>query len=467
MKRIQNGVFEFEKEKGMRVPLRLYASDKIHKILEPGAIQQGKNVAYLPGIKKYSIMLSDAHYGYGFPVGGVAAFGEEDGVVSPGGIGYDINCGMRLLKTGLSIEEVKPKIKEIMSNLFKNIPSGLGSTGKLRLTPEKVEDVLSQGAEWAVDQGYGSKEDLLCIEENGRMQEADPRQVGEKARKRGLKQLGTLGSGNHFLEVQEISEIYDKTVAEKFGLGEKGQAVVMLHCGSRGLGHQVCDDYIHYLNKAKSKFGIELPDRQLICAPLKSKEGNEYISAMQCAVNYAFCNRQVMTQWVRDTFENVFKDVDMPLVYDVCHNIGKWEEHEGERLFVHRKGATRAFPAGRKELSKKYIDVGQPVIIPGSMGTASYVMLGTEKGLKETFGSAPHGAGRVMSRSKAVRTIKGEEVQRQLEKQGKVVFSASKTVLAEEAPLAYKDIAEVIRGTEESGIAKSVVCLLPLGTAKG
>jgi len=475
MGKIAEGVYEFEKEKGMRVPTRIYTSEKLLKELEEGAIQQGKNVAYLPGIQKYSIMLPDSHYGYGFPIGGVAAFDEkEGGVISPGGVGYDINCGVRMLSTNLTYKEVKPKLRELMEKLFHDVPSGIGSEGRLRTSLEQVDEVARDGALWAVEHGYGEKADLERIEENGAIAGADPGKVSDKARKRGKPQLGTLGAGNHFLEVQRVDSIYDKELAKRFGVFEKDQIIVMLHCGSRGYGYQICDDYIAILNNAMPKFKIELPDRELVCAPLGSREASDYIKAMYSAVNYAFCNRQVMTHWIRETFMDVFKkpreELGLDLIYDVCHNIAKFEEHEVDgkkkELCVHRKGATRAFPAGRKEVPALYRDIGQPVLIPGDMGLASYILVGTEKA-KETFYSTAHGAGRCMSRTKALHSIRGEDVKRELEARGQVVFATSPKVIAEEAPRVYKNVDEVIKATELSGISKKIARTVPLGVAKG
>jgi tRNA-splicing ligase RtcB len=475
MKKIAEGVYEFEKEKGMRVPARLYTSEKLLGELEEGAIQQGRNVAYLPGIQKYSIMLPDSHYGYGFPIGGVAAFDEkEGGIISPGGVGFDINCGVRMLSTNLTYKEVQPKLKELMEKLFHDVPSGIGSEGRLRNTQEQVDEVARDGALWAVEHGYGTKEDLERIEENGRIEGADPKKVSERARKRGRPQLGTLGAGNHFLEIQRVDSVYDKDVAKRFGVYDKDQVIVMLHCGSRGYGYQICDDYVYIMNNAASKFKIDVPDRELVCAPLGSREADDYIKAMYSAVNYAFANRQVMTHWIRETFEKVFKksrdELGLDLIYDVCHNIAKFEEHEvdgkNRLLCVHRKGATRAFPAGRKEIPKLYRDVGQPVLIPGDMGLASYILVGTEKA-EETFYSTAHGAGRCKSRTKALHTIRGEDVKRELEAKGQIVMATSPKVIAEEAPSVYKNVDEVIRATELSGISRKIARTVPMGVAKG
>lgn len=470
-RKIRDGVWELPKEGGMRVPLRVYANDYVKKHIEPGAYNQGKNMAHLPGIQKYSIMLPDTHFGYGFPIGGVAAFSLDEGVISPGGVGYDINCGVRLLTTTLTYSEVKPKLGELMDKLFRNVPSGVGSKGRLQVTESELDDVLVQGAGWAVEHGYGRKEDLERIEENGSIEGADPSKVSDFAKKRGRPQLGTLGAGNHFLEVQKVADIFDEGTAGKFGITGKDQVCVMLHCGSRGFGYQVCDDYIRILNSALGKYKIDLPDRQLVCAPLGSSDADNYIGAMYSAVNYAFCNRQVMTQWIRETFEHVFgktaDDLGLDLIYDVCHNIAKFEKHDGRELCVHRKGATRAFPAGRPEVPSAYRETGQPVLIPGDMGTASYVLVGTEKAMEETFGSTVHGAGRLMSRAQAKRTYNAQEVRRKLESKGEVVRAASPRVLTEEAPGVYKSVDEVVGSVELAGISRKVAKFEPLGVTKG
>jgi len=384
------------------------------------------------------------------------------------------NCGVRMLSTNLTYNEVKPKLKELMEKLFQDVPSGVGSEGRLRNSQEQVDEVARDGALWAVEHGYGTKEDLERIEENGRIEGADPKKVSDRARKRGRPQLGTLGAGNHFLEIQRVDSIYDKDVAKRFGVNEKDQIIVMLHCGSRGYGYQICDDYIAILNNAMAKFKIDLPDRELVCAPLDSREAQDYVKAMYSAVNYAFCNRQVMTHWIRETFEKVFKksrdELGLDLIYDVCHNIAKFEEHEvdgkNRLLCVHRKGATRAFPAGRKEIPKLYRDTGQPVLIPGDMGLASYILVGTEKA-SETFYSTAHGAGRCKSRTNALRNIRGEDVKRELEAKGQIVMATSHKVIAEEAPGVYKNVDEVIKATELSGISRKIARTVPMGVAKG
>ncbi|MBU4266339.1 MAG: intein-containing RctB family protein [Candidatus Altiarchaeales archaeon] len=377
------------------------------------------------------------------------------------------NCGVRLLSTNLTEQDVRPKLKQLVDNLFSSVPSGVGSKSKVRLSESELDEVLSTGAGYAVKKGFGTEEDLDHMEENGCMEGADPSKVGHRAKQRGRPQMGTLGSGNHFLEVQKVDKIFEPEIASRFGIHEEGQITAMVHCGSRGFGHQVADDYIHVMMSAAKKYGIELPDRELACAPLTSKEAKDYLAAMKCAVNYAFCNRQFITHWVRKTFGKIFPDSDLELIYDVCHNIAKFEKHDGKELCVHRKGATRAFAAGRKEIPHEYRDIGQPVIIPGDMGTASYILVGTEKAMEETFGSTCHGAGRTMSRSAATRKFRGEDVKRMLEEKGEVIRATNWKVLAEEVPEAYKDVDEVIRSVELSGISKAIARVVPLGVAKG
>jgi len=464
---IRPGVWEF-KEEGMHVPGRIYATEKLFPSIEDGVFKQVANVAKLPGILNASLAMPDAHYGYGFPIGGVAAFSLEDGIISPGGVGYDINCGVRLMATNLNATDVKPKLTQLMDELFDNVPSGLGSKSRLKASDAQLREACVEGAGWAVSEGYGTEEDLLHTEEEGCIEGADPGRISQRAKERGRPQIGTLGSGNHFLEVQKVDKIFDPDVARKFGINEPGQITVMIHCGSRGLGYQVADDYIAVMLAAARKYGIQLPDNELACAPLKSKEADDYVKAMYCAVNYAFCNRQMIAHWVRETFTSLFGDCEVKQVYDVCHNIAKFEEHKNVgRVCVHRKGATRAFAAGRKEVPEAYRNVGQPVIIPGDMGTASYVLVGTETAMNETFGSVCHGAGRVMSRTKAVHSIRGEEVKHRLESKGEVIRADSWKVLAEEAPEAYKDIDEVIKSVELAGLSKPIARLTPMGVAKG
>lgn len=466
-RQIRPGVWEFKSE-GMNVPGRIYATEKLFPTIEDGVFRQVENVAKLPGILNASMAMPDAHYGYGFPIGGVAAFNLEKGVVSPGGVGYDINCGVRLMATDLSTKNVRPKLTQLMDDLFDNVPSGLGSKSRTKASENQLKEVCVEGAGWAVSEGFGVEDDLKHTEEEGCIEGADPSKISPRAKDRGRPQIGTLGSGNHFLEVQQVDRIFDVETAKKFGINDVGQITVMIHCGSRGLGYQVADDYISVMLSAARKYGIQLPDNELACAPLKSREAEDYIKAMYCAVNYAFCNRQMIAHWVRETFANIFEDCEVTQVYDVCHNIAKFEEHKSVgKVCVHRKGATRAFAAGRGEIPEAYRSVGQPVIIPGDMGTASYVLVGTETAMDETFGSVCHGAGRVMSRTKATHSYRGEEVKRRLESKGEVIRADSWKVLAEEAPEAYKDIDEVIKSVELAGLSKPIARLTPLGVAKG
>ncbi len=459
---------------GMRVPAIFYINRKLMQILERDAVEQAANVATMPGIQVASLVMPDVHVGYGFPIGGVAAFDAEEGVVSPGGVGFDINCGVRLIRTNLTVDEVRPKIRELIDELFVAVPSGVGSEGRLRVKDHELDEVLVEGAKWAVENGYGYEKDLEHCEENGAMEGAKPEVVSRKARERGRPQLGTLGSGNHFLEVQYVDKIFDEKAAKAMGLQE-GQVTVMVHCGSRGLGHQVCSDFLVVLDRAVRKYGIKLPDRQLACAPIKSKEGQDYFGGMAASANYAWCNRQIITHWVRETFQKVFRmseeDLGMELVYDVAHNIAKFEVHKVDgkkkKVCVHRKGATRAFGPGRPDVPKDYRDIGQPVLIPGSMGTPSYVLIGTEKAMEETFGSTCHGSGRVMSRAAAKRRLRGNVVKQNLERRGIYVRATHGALLAEEAPEAYKSSDDVVDVVHRAGISKLVARLLPLGVAKG
>lgn len=459
----------------MRVPARLYLSKLLLQQVEEGAVEQAANVATLPGVQKYSVALPDMHYGYGFPIGGVAALDYEEGGLSPGGIGFDINCGVRLIRTNLSVEEVRPKLKQLLEVLFKNVPSGVGRGGRVKLSPSQIKnEVLEAGARWAVEHGYGTERDLEHTEENGCLEYANADKISDKALKRGAPQLGSLGAGNHFLEVQVVDKIYLPEVAKVFGIEKVGQVCVMVHTGSRGFGHQVCTDYLRILESAFRDIVRKLPDRELVFAPAGTKECEDYFQAMCCAANYAWCNRQMITHWTRESFLSVFKrseeELGLEVVYDVAHNIGKIEEHEidGERkkVYVHRKGATRAFPPGSKDIPKDYREVGQPVLIPGSMGTASYVLVGVETA-KDTFYSTAHGAGRVLSRHAALKRFRGKEVASKLERKGILSKAASWSVMAEEAPEVYKQIDEVARVTEVAGISKRVARLVPLGVVKG
>lgn len=474
LKQISEAVWEIEREGSMRVPGRVYGVESVAKAMGEGrTLGQLRNVASLPGIQKYALVMPDGHEGYGFPIGGVAAFDLESGVVSPGGVGYDINCGVRLIATPIPIAQARAKLRELVDLLFKNVPSGVGSKGKLRLEEREFDQAITEGANWAIAKGYGFAEDAKHCEENGCIGGADPSVVSPMAKKRGRPQFGTVGAGNHFVEIQEVQQVVKEDVAKVFGL-QKGNACVMIHTGSRGFGHQVCDDNLRVMVEAAKKYGIELPDRELCCAPINSPEAQRYLKAMRCAVNFAFCNRQVMTHWVRETFGSVFGKStmdDMKLVYDVCHNIAKFEEHEIDghmkTVCVHRKGATRAFAPGRKEIPQAYREVGQPVLIPGSMGTASYVLVGKQEGMNSTFGSSCHGAGRVMSRSKAVHSWKGTDVQQKLMGKNIMVKATEPELIAEEAPEAYKNVDDVVKSVQLGGISDIVARLVPIGVVKG
>ena len=461
---------------GMRVPGIIYADEAlVQQIQREQSPEQVANMALLPGIVNYSLAMPDIHWGYGFPIGGVAAMKTDDGVVSPGGIGFDINCGVRILRTNLTREEVLPKIKELMDSLYNSVPSGVGSKGRIKLKPGEVNQVLVKGSRWSVEKGYGRPDDLDTTEENGEMAGADPSQVSGRAKERGTLQLGTLGSGNHFLEVAIVDKIYETDTAGVMGIDRVGQVMLLIHCGSRGLGHQVADDYIKEMVRAMVKYDIQLPDRQLACSPVKSPEGQAYLGAMRCAANYAWANRQCITHWVRQSFCQVMgqdeKATGLELIYDVTHNIAKIEEHEvgGQRqkLCVHRKGATRAFPVGHPDIPPKYSRIGQPVLIPGDMGRFSYVLVGTEQAMKETFGSTCHGAGRVQSRAAAKKQLQGRDVLEAMETRGITVRAGSLAGLAEEASQAYKDVSMVVEITRRAGISKPVARTSPIGVIKG
>ena len=461
---------------GMFVPGLIFTSEAmLNHIWEEQAVQQVANVAFLPGIVGYSLAMPDIHWGYGFPIGGVAATRVEDGVVSPGGVGFDINCGVRLLQTNLTQEEVHPKIEQLVTELFANIPSGLGSTGKIRLNEKELDEVLARGSQWAIEKGYGEAEDIVVTEESGCIKGANPDKVSSKAKKRGIPQLGTLGSGNHFLEVDVVDEIYDQEAATAMGIGNVGKVLVLIHTGSRGIGHQACGDYVASLGEAVKRYGIRLPDRQLACAPVKSPEGQDYLQAMACAANYAWTNRQCIAHWVRESFIKVFgksqREIGMKQIYDVAHNIAKIEDYtiNGKKhaLCVHRKGATRAFPAGHLDIPDIYKNIGQPVLIPGDMGRCSYVALGTETAMDESFGSTCHGAGRVQSRAAAKRGLRGADVAKALATRGITVKASSMSSLAEEASEAYKDINEVVDITHKLGISLKVAKAVPIGVIKG
>lgn len=471
LRKLDNCRWEVPKTGKMRVPGLIYASEAmINRAIGEKAAEQVANVACLPGIVGKSIAMPDIHWGYGFPIGGVAAFDADEGVVSPGGIGYDINCGVRLLRTNLTYKEAAKEIPRLIEALFAAVPSGVGSTGKLNLSRDEVMQVLENGSRWAVKRGFGDASDLERTEEEGCLKGADASAASGRAVERGREQLGTLGAGNHFLELQEVETIYDKVAAETFGLFE-GQLTVMIHTGSRGLGYQVCDDYLVKLQEASRRYGIELPDRQLACAPAGSPEGRKYFSAMAGAANYAWANRQIITHWTRETLMRALgktpSELGLEVVYDVAHNIGKFEEHGGRKLIVHRKGATRAFPPGSADIPAEYKSAGQPVLIPGTMGTESYVMAGTAEALKETWGSACHGAGRVMSRTQALKGPRGQELTEELRKKGITVRADSMKTLAEEAPSAYKNVSEVVDICSEAGISSKVAKLKPKGVIKG
>ncbi|MBU0460673.1 MAG: RtcB family protein [Nanoarchaeota archaeon] len=471
LKKINEYTWEIPQTGQMKVPMRIYASEKLlEKMKDDRTLRQASQIAVLPGIQQYGCVMPDGHEGYGFPIGGVAALDVETGGISPGGIGFDINCGVRLLATNLKKEQITPKVKQLLDSLFKSVPAGLGSSN-ITVTKEILDEVLDKGAKWAVENGYGNEDDLANCESNGCMKTADASSVSDKAKNRGRKQLATLGSGNHFLEIQYVDEIFDKEIAKAFGFTEPGQVVIMIHCGSRGLGHQVCSDYLREMERTFPELLQKLPDRQLIYAPAGTKLCTDYLQAMSAAANFAWCNRHIIGHQTRTAFKKVFPEVEMKTVYDVAHNICKVEEHEinGEmkKVYLHRKGATRAFPPGHPELSETYQKTGQPILLPGSMGTASYVLVGTEEGMKTTFGSTAHGAGRVMSRHAALQQFRGEQVKKDLEAQGISLKSASWKGVAEEAPGVYKDIEEVAKVSHEVGIGRKVVRVKPMGCIKG
>ena len=463
-------------KQGMRVDGIIYADEKLLKdILHDKAIEQVANVAFLPGIVEASIAMPDIHWGYGFPIGGVAATDPENGgVVSPGGVGFDINCGVRMLKTNFQFDEIKGRIKDLIYVLFSDVPSGVGSEGDIRVSQREERQLLVKGAKWAVEHGYGVPDDLECTEEFGAMEGADPAAVSERAYERGKSQSGTLGSGNHFLEIQVIDQLYDQEICDAFGL-TLGQVTIMIHSGSRGLGYQICDDYVKSMIRCLEKYMIEVPDRQLACAPVDSPEGKAYLAAMKCAANYAWANRQCLMYLTRRSFERVFdmpwQKMGMNLIYDVAHNIAKIERHSvgktEKNLCVHRKGATRAFGPGHPALPERYRKTGQPVIIPGDMGRNSYLLVGTQKAMDETFGSACHGAGRLMSRTHATRSINADDLLKELESKGIIVKASGRGTIVEEAPQAYKNVNDVVDVVHNSGIAKRVCRMKPVGVIKG
>ncbi|MGH7433924.1 MAG: RtcB family protein [Candidatus Methylomirabilales bacterium] len=478
-KKIAEGIWEIPRtaKEGMLVPARIYATDELFKGMDQGVFEQVTNVACLPGIQKYALCMPDGHWGYGFPIGGVAAMDTRTGVISPGGIGFDINCGMRLMRTNLTEPEVRPRLRELVDRLFQAVPSGVGTKGFLRLNDAEFREVMVQGAQGMIRRGFGWPEDAEGIENFGRIAGADPAKVSAKATSRGIHQLGTLGSGNHYLEIQVVypGNIYEVDVAKALGIDRELQVVVMFHCGSRGFGHQVGTDYLEIFGPAMKRYGITIPDRELACAPFASPEGQDYFKAMVCAANSAFANRQMITHRIREVFSDVFKrdarDLGLEIIYDVCHNIAKVERYrvngEERELVIHRKGATRSFPPGHPELAERYRAIGQPVIIGGSMETGSYLLIGTAKAMEDSFGSTAHGSGRTMSRTAAKKKVHGRDLLQRMERQGIYVRSASFAGLAEEAGMAYKDISAVVDAVHTLGISKKVVRLQPIGNIKG
>lgn len=463
----------------MRVPVTIYANDALlGKMKSDRTLMQAMNVAHLKGIVKHSIVLPDGHEGYGFPIGGVAAFELDGGVVSPGGIGYDINCGVRLVRTDMTVKDVRPRLKVLVDELFRSVPSGVGSKGRLSLSTGELDDMVVNGVRWALEQGYAWESDAEFCEERGSMEGAVPSKISHLAKRRGHEQLGTLGSGNHFLEIQRVDKIFDERAARAMGILQEDQVTVLIHTGSRGFGHQICSDYLKVMERSMGKHGLDYMfsvDRELACAPIGSEEADSYIGAMVGAANFAWCNRQLITHWVRKSFEKVFKrdakGLGLNLVYDVAHNIAKFERHrvngEVKDMIVHRKGATRAFPSGSELIPQAYRGIGQPVLIPGSMGTASWILLGREKGMELSFGSTAHGAGRLMSRAEARRRTSYGRALGNLERKGIYVRSMSKRGLVEETPEAYKNVDTVVEVSHEVGIATKVVRLVPLGVIKG
>ncbi|MBN2566049.1 MAG: RtcB family protein [Candidatus Eisenbacteria bacterium] len=477
IRQVRECVWELPRKGGMRVPGRVYADERLMPhIRHEKSLDQVANVAHLAGIVCCSLAMPDIHWGYGFPIGGVAAMDPRDGgVVSPGGVGYDINCGVRLIASRLDHDDIRDRVDDLTRALFRDVPSGVGSSGAIgKLSEKELRRVMEEGAEWAVSRGFGTEADLDHTEERGRLRAADPSAVGPRAVKRGLDQVGTLGAGNHFLEIGVVDEMYDETTAAAFGL-RKGGVTIMIHSGSRGLGYQVCDDYLEVMQGAVKKYGIVLPDRQLSCAPVDSPEGRQYLSAMACAANYAWANRQVMMALAKRAFAKALgrteEELGLRLVYDVCHNIAKLESHDvggaSRVLCVHRKGATRAFPPGHPDVPPDYRKVGQPVLVPGDMGTNSFVCVGTDLAMKETFGSTCHGAGRVMSRTQARKSAAGRKLADELGRMGISVMAAGKGTLAEEMPEAYKNVSDVVDVMDRAGIARRVARLRPLGVVKG
>ncbi len=478
IKKISDFIYEVPKDfkPNMLVPARIIATEEILRTMDDAAIDQITNVAMLPGIQDYAILLPDGHSGYGFPIGGVAAIDPEEGVISPGGIGFDINCGVRLVATSLTLDDIKPKIRKLVDMLFSRVPAGVGAKGMVSLSNNKFDDAMVKGAEWAVENGFGNREDLEFIEENGRISGADPGAVSNKARDRGRNQIGTLGSGNHFLEIQlaKKENIFDKRIAGEFGISKDDQIVIMIHCGSRAFGHQVAADYLRTFLSAMPGYGLSMPDRELACAPFHSGDGQAYFGAMNCAINIAFLNRQLIMHRIREVFSDLFRvspeKLGIRLIYDVCHNTAKLETHivkgRDKVLLVHRKGATRAFPEGMSGIPSRYRGIGQPVIIGGSMESGSYLLV-ADANAKDTFYSTVHGSGRIMSRNQAKKQFRGDQLQKQMEERGIIVQTASYPGLAEEAGAAYKNVDEVVKATELAGLSRPVARLIPLGNIKG
>lgn len=478
LKKIDNNTWEIPKTGKMNVPGKIFANDDLIEQLRSEnmeSLKQVINVAHLPGILKWSLAMPDIHWGYGFPIGGVAAFDAEEGVISPGGVGYDINCGVRLATTNLLYEDLKEKLNELVSNLYHNIPAGVGSKSVVgKLSKDELKKVTIKGVQWAIERGFGSIDDTQCIEDFGRIEEADPSYISDTAFERGREQLGTLGSGNHFLEIDIVDKIYDKDLADYLKLKEN-LVCILIHSGSRGFGHQICEDFLNRFSKHLSNYKIELPDKQLMCAPFKSPQGLQYFASMNAAANFAYCNRQILLHLARKTFLQTFnlteKELGLELLYDVCHNMAKVEEHivDGEikKVVVHRKGATRAFPKNHPKITGKYFSIGQPVIIPGDMGRYSFLCIGMEGSLEKTFGSSCHGAGRVASRSKMIKQMKGRDLKKDLLEQGVMVMAQSRNSIAEEMPEAYKDVSIVVDVMENIGASKKIARLKPVGVIKG
>lgn len=473
--RISDEVWEIapSEKPGMLVPARIYATPTILQSMDSGVFEQVTNVACLPGIRRYALCMPDGHWGYGFPIGGVAAFDVRSGIISPGGVGYDVNCGMRLIRTDLTRGDVQPVLERLMTELFRRVPAGVGSSGFVRMNRASFDEVMRHGARWCIEQGFGWHEDLERMEEDGCIAGADPSKVSDHAVTRGINQLGTLGSGNHYLEVQvvENDRVFDQDTAAALGITGHDQIVVMVHCGSRGFGHQVASDYLKVFEKAMRRYGITVRDQQLACAPFQSDEGQDYFAAMNCAANAAFANRQVITHQIREAFAAVFgksgEELGMELVYDVTHNIAKVERYPEGELVVHRKGATRALGPGSPDLPPRFRTTGQPVICGGSMETGSYLLVGTDKAMRDTFASTMHGSGRTMSRAQAKKAIRGEQVQQQMKQHGILVKAVSMSGLAEEAGFAYKNISDVVESVDRAGITKTVAELRPIGNIKG